>query len=481
MANSTNLVDSDGSNDIYRTYFDQQPCYVSVQDRDYRIIDSNAQFRQRFGDRVGALCWEAYKGRTTHCRECAVRDTFERGEPQQGEEMLQDLTGHSFPVFAYTSPILDSDGEVARVMKVSVDISAVKRLQKRLHKTQQEFQQLFHEVPCYITVQNPDLKITHSNRRFREDFGDENDCYCFEAYKHRDEPCLDCPVVKTFADGRSHRSEEVVTSLGGDRYNVLVQTAPLRDTNGDITHVVEMSTNITELRQLQDQLTSLGLLVGSISHNLKGLITSLDGGMYLVNSGLKRKDQPRIEEGWDIVQRNFGRIRSMVLDILNCAKEREIELAAVDVATFAKQIYGLMEVKADSLELEFQHDIDPAVGEVVMDANAMQSALVAILENSFDACRLDMKKKQHRVSFEVRGDTDGVRFTVHDNGIGMDQETRERLFTLFFSSKGSEGTGLGLYIANRIVQKHEGRIEVTSTLDVGTRFVVTLPREGDGL
>ena len=476
MPNASNLVHSGGSNDIYETYFNGLPCYVSVQDRDFRVVDGNALFRQHFGDRVGAHCWEAYKGRTTHCRECAVRDTFERGEPQQGEEQLVDLTGHSFPVFAYTSPILDGDGNVERVMKVSVDISTVKRLQKRLHKTQQEFQQLFHEVPCYITVQNPDLKVTHSNRRFREDFGDENDCYCFEAYKHRDEPCLDCPVVKTFSDGRSHRSEEVVTSLGGDRYNVLVQTAPLRNMDNEITHVVEMSTNITELRQLQDQLTSLGLLVGSISHNLKGLITSLDGGMYLVNSGLKRKDQSRIEEGWDIVQRNFGRIRGMVLDILNCAKERDIELATVDASSFAAEIYGLLEVKADGLELEFGHHIDPSVGNVTMDAKAMQSALVAILENSFDACRLDMKKKQHRVSFEVQGDADTVRFTVQDNGIGMDRETRERLFTLFFSSKGSEGTGLGLYIANRIVQKHEGRIEVTSTPDVGTRFVVTLPR-----
>ncbi len=474
MSHSSNRVDSGG--DIYQTYFNGLPCYVSVQDRDYRIVDNNALFQQRFGDRIGAQCWEAYKGRATHCQECAVRETFERGEGQQGEEILQDITGHAFPVFAYTSPILDADGQVDRVMKVSVDISAVKRLQKRLHKTQQQFQQLFHEVPCYITVQNPDLKITHSNRRFREDFGDENDCYCFEAYKHRDEPCLDCPVVKTFSDGRSHRSEEVVTSLGGDRYNVLVQTAPLRDLNGDISHVVEMSTNITELRQLQDQLTSLGLLVGSISHNLKGLITSLDGGMYLVNSGLKRKDQPRIEEGWDIVQRNFGRIRGMVLDILNCAKERDIELHAVDTADFAKEIHGLLEVKADGLELEFEHHIDPDLGEVTLDANAMQSALVAILENSFDACRLDMQKKKHRVSFSVGGDEECVRFSIQDNGIGMDQETRERLFTLFFSSKGSEGTGLGLYIANRIVQQHDGRIEVTSTPDVGTSFVVTLPR-----
>ncbi|MBW1898471.1 MAG: HAMP domain-containing histidine kinase, partial [Deltaproteobacteria bacterium] len=63
-----------------------------------------------------------------------------------------------------------------------------------------------------------------------------------------------------------------------------------------------------------------------------------------------------------------------------------------------------------------------------------------------------------------------------DNGIGMDQETREKIFSLFFSSKGIEGTGLGLYISNKIITKHNGSIEVTSTIGNGADFKITVPK-----
>jgi signal transduction histidine kinase len=68
-------------------------------------------------------------------------------------------------------------------------------------------------------------------------------------------------------------------------------------------------------------------------------------------------------------------------------------------------------------------------------------------------------------------------FEIADNGIGMDQQTREKLFSLFFSSKGVKGTGLGLFISNKIVDKHGGHIKVESEPSKGTRFVVELPLE----
>jgi signal transduction histidine kinase len=80
------------------------------------------------------------------------------------------------------------------------------------------------------------------------------------------------------------------------------------------------------------------------------------------------------------------------------------------------------------------------------------------------------------LTLRVRGLEDEVRFEVADNGVGMDRETVEKAFTLFFSSKGT-GTGLGLFISQKIAQAHGGRIELTSHPGKGTRFIVTLPRE----
>ena len=105
---------------------------------------------------------------------------------------------------------------------------------------------------------------------------------------------------------------------------MLCTTAPIRNAEGEVEAVIEMSMDITQIRQLQSQLTSIGLLVGSISHGIKGLLTGLDGGIYLVNSGFEKDRPERVTKGWEMVQRNVDRIRSMVLDILYYAKDREL-------------------------------------------------------------------------------------------------------------------------------------------------------------
>jgi K+-sensing histidine kinase KdpD len=107
----------------------------------------------------------------------------------------------------------------------------------------------------------------------------------------------------------------------------------------------------------------------------------------------------------------------------------------------------------------------------------VSSALVNFLENAVDACIADRTKQAHTVVLSVSGDHEWVVFDIHDNGTGIDQETLDRMFTLFFSSKGSKGTGLGLYIANKVVRQHGGSIAVDSTPGQGTNFTIRLPRE----
>jgi signal transduction histidine kinase len=112
---------------------------------------------------------------------------------------------------------------------------------------------------------------------------------------------------------------------------------------------------------------------------------------------------------------------------------------------------------------------------MAVDAVNLQAALVNILENAVDACLADTAKPEHGVSFAVRRESASVVFTIRDNGMGMDQETREKAFALFFSSKGLKGTGLGLFVAHDIVAKHGGSIDLTSEPGVGTQFRVVIP------
>ncbi|MCK5838051.1 MAG: PAS domain-containing protein, partial [Desulfobacula sp.] len=165
-----------------------------------------------------------------------------------------------------------------------------------LNHAQNFLNQLFEAVPCYISVQDKNLRVTAANKRLKQHFGSQIGGFCYEIYKNRTSPCTECPVVETFRDGRSHSTEEVVTSKFGKQYNVLTQTAPLRNEKGEITQVIEMSTNITQIRQLQNHLISLGLMLGSMSHGVKGMLTALDGGIYQLETGLSHKDDERVSK-----------------------------------------------------------------------------------------------------------------------------------------------------------------------------------------
>ncbi|MCG6911597.1 MAG: response regulator [Deltaproteobacteria bacterium] len=363
-------------------------------------------------------------------------------------------------------------------MAMNKKIARYKKRFKELSNAQNLYQQLFDEVPCYISVQDKEFRLTATNRMFKRDFGDEIGSPCYEVYKHRGTPCQECPVAATFNDGLPHPTEEIVTSKSGKQYNVLTWTAPIRNSLGQITQVMEMSTNITRLRQLQDHLTSLGLMIGSMSHGVKGMLTALDGGIYQLETGLARNDDKRIDKAFNQVKQMTDRIRKMVLDILYYAKSRQLTYESIDAGRMAGKVLGDAKAIARKNNIELEATIAPDLGEIEVDANWMQAALVNFMENAVDACRFDRNQKNHVVKFDVFESGNGhICFIVQDNGMGMDRETREKMFTLFFTSKGSQGTGLGLFIANRVIQRHGGTIKVESELKKGSRFEICLPRK----
>jgi len=337
------------------------------------------------------------------------------------------------------------------------------------------FEQYFEQVPCELRVQGADRVILQANRAFREMFGDAVGVPCYRVIKHREEQCLVCPSQQTFADGQQREREDVITSARGQKRNLLCTTSPVRDEDGEASSVLVMFTDITQMRELQSQLTSIGLLVGSISHGIKGLLTGLDGGIYLVNSGLEKDKPERVTKGWEMVQRNIGRIRSMVLDILYYTKDREMEVVRIDAEALAEEIREVLQKKAADHAVSFKVDVSPGIGVFEGDAKAIRATLLNVLENSLEACHSDRSKPSHEVSFAVKREPPWMVFEIEDDGVGMDRETREKVFSLFFSSKGVKGTGLGLFIANRIVDKHGGDIDVESEPGVGTRFRIRLP------
>ncbi len=234
---------------------------------------------------------------------------------------------------------------------------------------------------------------------------------------------------------------------------------------------------VHEKTVLQDNLSSLGIMIGSISHSVKGLLTKLDAGLYIVESAHKKKDHDLLKDGLDILKITNDRIKKMIFDILYYSKERKIKTETIELLNYANDVTDISEPKALANNIKIIRDFNDAPAQFEADPEYMRSALINILDNAVDACMEDPSKKEHTISFTIKQDPETIIFEIHDNGIGMDQKTRDKVFNLFFSSKQDKGTGFGLFISKNIINQHGGFINVKSAKSKGTCIQIKLPKE----
>ncbi|RKX26692.1 MAG: hypothetical protein DRP45_02855 [Candidatus Zixiibacteriota bacterium] len=465
----------------YQNLFDRVPCYLSTLDREFRILRVNEQFRKEFGGKVGEFCHKIYYGRDTVCPDCHVAKTFEDGEIHSREKTVTKPDGSEARLIVYASPIHDEKGELSAVMEMATDITEIKALQDKLQETQARFQQLFEGVPCYISIQNRDLKIIDANQRFKDHFGDRPGTPCYEVYKKRSTACPECPVMMTFEDGLIHTHEEKVINSDGSSTDMLVQSSPINDENGDCTAVMEVSTDIGEVKHLQRELTYMGLTVAVMAHRIKNILMGLEGGIFVVNTGFEDGDHDTLGKGWKMIERNVGRVSAIVKDLLYCSKERQMSFELLDPGTVLCNVHELFHDRAvrDGVDLILELQNDLPDGQ--FDRDALHSLITNLVTNAIDACVNDSREnrtEQHRVIIKANIDhRENYRFEVSDNGPGIPGHVGESVFDDFFSTKGREGTGLGLLVANKVAAEHAGTITFESLENIGTTFRAVIPRK----
>jgi PAS domain S-box-containing protein len=310
--------------------------------------------------------------------------------------------------------------------------------------------ELWDQVPVSISVVDQSYRIVEANARFADTYGEWRNRPCHEVYKGLKAPCEDCAAKRTMADGRIRVREEQGLLPSGEIIHYLVHLVPLVREKGDIPFVVEMSTDITDTKRLQqeklqaERLAAVGETVAGLAHGVKNVLTALDGGMYLARTGIKNGDIQRMLTGWDMLEDSIGRISAFVKEFLDFAKGRAPDLEMTDLNRLVLDVVRLFESAAGLAGIRIEHELDPAIAPLPLDGDGIHNCLSNLVSNALDACKMS-EKPGGRVKVKTHEKDGQIHVEVSDDGIGIDAEISKKVFTNFFSTKGSDkGTGLGL-------------------------------------
>ena len=228
-----------------------------------------------------------------------------------------------------------------------------------------------------------------------------------------------------------------------------------------------------------ERLAAVGQTVAGLSHAIKNITGGLKGGTFVLEKGIELGDQKYLMQGWEMIKGNVDKITHLSLDLLNYAKDTDLNIQACDPNKPAREVVDLMRPQAKEHGIALRSDFAQSLGTCHFDADLIYRGLLNLVTNAIDACINDGPDSRSRKVTVRTKKTRGwaVEYQVLDNGCGMNAEIKKNIFKRFFSTKGSEGTGIGLMITKKIVDEHKGVIEVESEAGAGSKFILRLPKK----
>ncbi len=222
-----------------------------------------------------------------------------------------------------------------------------------------------------------------------------------------------------------------------------------------------------------ERMAAIGETTAALSHSIKNILQALRGGADVVEMGLRGANVPQAAKGWRIVDRNLEKIYNLTMNLLAYSRPREPKLEQINPKVLIEECLELIAAAASEKGVMAVADADPNHPAFPADPDGLHQVLMNLLINAMDAveptkglirvvCRYDSEAKQSIIE-------------VIDNGVGIPPNLMNHMFELFHSTKGNRGTGLGLAVAKKIVDEHDGSISVRSKQGEGTTFTIRLP------
>ncbi len=283
--------------------------------------------------------------------------------------------------------------------------------------------------------------------------------------------------------------ERTRVKKGGAPIEVIIWTAPLRDSAGNIRGTIAIDSDLTQHKLLEAQfrqsqkLEAVGRLAGGVAHDFNNLLTVISGYSELLSS--EAQDRPALLDYANEIQYAANRAGALTGQLLAFSRRQISQPRVLDLNEVVTHSMKLLR-RVIGEDIEIETHLDPKLGQVKVDPIHIDQVIMNLVVNARDAMagggKLTIETANQTLDADYVGRHIGVEpghycmLAISDTGTGMDAETRSRLFEPFFTTKeAGKGTGLGLSIVYGIVKQNNGEIMVYSEPGQGTTFKIYLP------
>ena len=250
-----------------------------------------------------------------------------------------------------------------------------------------------------------------------------------------------------------------------------------KEENNEAENYTVVIKDLTAQKMLEEQaernekLSAMGELASGVAHEIRNPINSIG----MIAQRLKREFEPKKDEEeyhliTKVLKDEVSRINKIISQFLNYAKPLQLQSREINAKDFFEEVFQLFIDQANSKRIKFEL-LNHESLSIRLDPELIKQSLMNLIQNSFDAVT---ENGLVNLNYYLLGKSFIIE--VRDNGTGISDEYKRKIFDLYFSTK-KDGNGLGLSITQKIISQHNGTIEIEDNLPKGTIFKIKIPKQ----
>jgi two-component system, NtrC family, sensor kinase len=410
---------------------------------------------------------------------------FDTRDYSTNECRLVDAAAQQAALAAHISLLYLHARESAATLAVEVDRRAVEA------EAQQRFTEaIIDSLPVSLYAVDRDHRVVAWNRnRELGDLGVPRDEVLgrsiFEVLTKQSRDLLESEFKQVFQTGQIQRIEQEAVTPSGDSNHWLISKIPMRATESkDVTHVITVGENITSRVRSDravaraEKLAAVGRLAAGVVHEINNPLATISAcaesleNRFAEGAFGNSQDEEDLREYLGLIRDEAFRCKQITMGLLDFSRLRGGNRVPVNIADTIKMTARLVthQQRGDNIQIQIEtaKDLPPVLG----DEGQLQQAVIALATNAIDSM-----PEGGMLTLRAMATEQNVLVEVKDTGAGIPAENLTKIFDPFFTTKDvGRGTGLGLAVCYGIVSEHGGRLDVRSTVGVGTTFSISLPQ-----